>query len=276
MAADTSIARRPAGRPLPVLRWSLDERRRSLVLWGLAIAAVSAMYLAFYPSMANEDMEALIAGLPEALREGMGWDRIATGAGYLESTVYGLLAPALLLVFAVSHGARLVAGEEEGGTLELESTSPVGRPALALQRFGTLALSLLVLCGVLVVVTLLLAPALDMGIGAGNILAAGLGLWLFVLAVGSVTFAVGAGTGRRGTALGVGAAFAVASYMGHALAPMAEGADWLDSVSPFGWYLAGDPLVEGVDAGRFGALLVVVVVALLAGLAAFRRRDLGV
>jgi ABC-2 type transport system permease protein len=261
---------------VPVLRWSLRERGRSLVVWGLAVSAVSALYMAFYPSMANEDMESLIAGLPEALREGMGWDRIATGAGYLESTVYGLLAPALLLVFAVTHGARLLAGEEEVGTLELESTAPVGRQALALQRFGTLALCLAVLVAVLAGATVVLVPAFDMGVSAGGTLAAALGLWLFALAMGAVTFAVGAATGRRGTALTVGSGVAVASYMGHALGPAAPGAEWLETVSPFAWYLGGDPLVAGVDPAGYLALVALIVLALVAGVVAFGRRDLGV
>ena len=275
MAAEVLTTRAAAG-PAPVTRWVLREQRRSLVLWGGALASVSAMYMAFYPSMANQDMESLIAGLPEALQVGMGWDRIATGAGYLESTVYGLLAAALMLVFAISNGARLLAGEEEAGTLELESTAPVSRRSLLLQRFAALTLGLLVLAAVLAGVTLVLAPALDMGIDAAHILAASLGLWLFVLSMGGVTFAVGAATGRRATALGVGSAAAVGSYMAHAIGPMAEGTEWLQTVSPFSWYLGGDPLATGVDVVGFGALLVLVLVALGGAHAGFQRRDLGV
>ncbi len=275
MAADVALAHPAAGRA-PVTRWLLREQRRSLVLWGVALAAVSAMYTAFYPSMANEDMEALIGGLPEALRVGMGWDAIATGAGYLQSTVYGLLAPALLLVFAISRGAGLLAGEEEAGTLELESTAPVGRRSAFLQRFATLAVGLLALCAVLAVVTLVLAPALAMGISTSNILAATLGLWLFVLAMGAVSFAVGAATGRKGTALGVGSGIAVASYMANAIGPMAEGAGWLQSISAFSWYAGGDPLTNGADAAGFAALAVLTFLALGSGLASFDRRDLGV
>lgn len=275
MAAEVVAGRSPVG-VAPVTRWVLREQRRSLVLWGVAVAAVSAMYMAFYPSMANEDMEALIAGLPEALRVGMGWDRIATGAGYLESTVYGLLAPALLLVFGISNGARLLAGEEEAGTLELESTAPVGRRHLLLQRFAALTLDLVVLVAALAVVSAVLAPALDMGISTANLLAASLGLWLFVVAMGAVAFAVGAATGRRSTALAAGSALAVGSYMAHAIGPMAEGAGWLEAVSPFSWYLGGDPLTTGVDPLGFGGLLLLAFVALGAALAAFDRRDLGV
>jgi ABC-2 type transport system permease protein len=287
MAADTTTTTRRApsrrtaangaAATVPVARWVLREQRRSLLLWAIALAAIAAMYLSFYPAMgANEDMESLIAGLPEALQVGMGWDRIGTAAGYLESTVYALLAPALLLVFAIATGARLLAGEEEAGTLELEGTAPVSRRSLLLQRYGVLALDLALLCLALAAATVGMVAVLDMDVTAPNILAATLGLWLFVLAMGSLTFAVGAATGRRALALGVGAGVAVASYMANAIGPMADGLGWLEDVSPFGWYLRGDPLTQGIDPIGFGGLLVLVLVTLGVGLVTYDRRDLGV
>jgi ABC-2 type transport system permease protein len=129
MAADTVPS-------LPVLRGVLDNQRRTLVLWGIAVAAICAMYAAFYPAMGGgEEMEALLAAMPQALVEAMGYDQIGTAPGYLTSTVYGLLAPILLLVFAIGTGARLIAGQEEDGTLELELASPT--PAAGVP--GTLA-----------------------------------------------------------------------------------------------------------------------------------------
>lgn len=264
MAADT----------LPISRWILRGRRRSLVLWAIAVVAVSAMYIAFYPSMANEDMESLIAGLPEALRSGMGWDAIATGAGYLRSTVYGLLAPALMLVFGISQGAELVAGEEEAGTLELESASPVSRTSAVLQRFGALALQVAVLTVALGVATLVLAPTFDMGIEPAGIIAATAGLWLLVLAMASIAFGVGAATGSRSTALGAGAGVAVVSYIANAIAPSVSGAEWLEQVSPFGWYLAGEPLVAGFDVVGSALLVALTVAFVVLGVVVHGRRDL--
>ena len=49
MAADT----------LPVMSGVLRDQRRSLTLWGLALAAVSAMYISFYPAMGGAEMDAL-------------------------------------------------------------------------------------------------------------------------------------------------------------------------------------------------------------------------
>jgi ABC-2 type transport system permease protein len=286
MAADPTTTTAPSAASGPgqaridnrgaVARWELRESRRSLILWAVAIGAISAMYIAFYPSMATEDMEGLIAGLPEALQTGMGWDRIGTGAGYLESTVYALLAPALLLVFGIAAGARLLAGDEESGALELEGTGPISRRQVLLERYSALVGSLSVLVAVLAVATLILVPLFDMGVSAGNVLAAALGLLLFTLAMSTIAFAVGAATGRRAAALAVGAVVAVLAYMADTLAGMMTGGDWLQTISPFSWYIAGDPLAEGIDPVGYLALTGLVLVALVGGLAVFERRDLGV
>lgn len=272
-AASTSTQRAR----LPITRWVLREQRRALVLWTLSLAGVGALYVAFWPSMGDSpEMTSLIDGLPEALRVGMGWDRIGSAAGYLESTVYGLLGPILLLVFAVATGARLLAGEEEAGTLELESAAPASRRSVLLQRGAVLAVGLGVASLGLGATTVAMVLALDMDVAIGNVLAATLGLWLFVLAMGAVSFAAGAVTGRRGIALGTGAGVTVAAYLAHTLAPMIDGADWLHTVSPYSWYLHGDPLTTGVDLAGFSALVVLIVGAVAVGLARFSRRDLGV
>jgi ABC-2 type transport system permease protein len=257
---------------LPVTTGVLRDQRRSLVVWSLALAAVSAMYIAFWPAMDTGDIQALVDSLPEGLRTAMGYDAIGTPAGYLTSTVYGLLGPALLLVFAIGTGARLLAGLEEDGTLELELVSPVSRRRVYLERLGALTTDLVALVLVLMVVTLVLVAALDMEVAAGNIVAGSTGLFLLVLAHGAVAFAVGAATGRRSQALGAAAGLAVTGFVLDAIGPTV-GWGWMTSVSPFSWLLVPEPLAQGFDLG-FVRLVLLAGVAGVAGMAAFERRDL--
>lgn len=259
-----------------VFAWTLRQNRRALVLWSLAIAAVSAMYASFYPMMAGPDIETLIQGMPEGLVAALGYDRIGTPAGYLESTVYGLLGVILMMVFAIAYAARVLAGVEEDGSLELEVTSGVSRRRVLLERFASLTAQLAVLAAAVTVAIVLIVVALDMDIAFGGLLAGGLGMFLFALGVGSVTFATGAATGRRGLALGVGAAFGVLAYLADAFAGMLDDGRWLEAISPFSWYLGGDPLVEGIDVVGFGGLLLLGAVALVIATVTFDRRDLGV
>jgi ABC-2 type transport system permease protein len=262
--------------PGGVFAWALRQNRRALVLWSIAIAAVSAMYASFYPMMDGPDMQSLIDGMPEGLVAALGYDRIGSPAGYLESTVYGLLGVILMMVFAITYGARVLAGVEEDGSLELEVTSGVSRRRILLERFASLAVHLAVMAAAVTIAIVLIAVGIDMDIGTGGLLAGGLGMFLFALTVGSVTFAVGAATGRRGLATGVGAGFGVLAYLADAFAGMLDNGAWLEAVSPFSWYLSGDPLTEGIDVLGFGGLVLLAVVALGVAMTTFERRDLGV
>lgn len=260
--------------PLAVLTGVLRLQRRALVLWALALAAVTALYASFYPTMGTTaEMQGLVDSLPEGMITAFGWEDITSPAGYLSSTVYGLIAPALLLVHAVALGARLLAGQEEDGTLELEASAPVGRRRLLAERLAALWLSSLALVAAVTATTLALVVVLDLDLAAGNVLAASSGLLLLVLAVGTIALAAGAVTGRRGVALGLGAGVAVLAFVADALGPLAD-VPWLRTISPWSWYLAEEPLATGLDLAGLGALAALVAVAAAVGLAAIERRDL--
>ncbi len=267
----------PSAGALPALRWVLRVQRRALVGWGIALAGVTALYVSFWPAMGETaELQALIDSLPEAMVTAMGYDAIGSPAGYLESTVYALLAPILMLVFGLGLGARLIAGEEEAGGLELEGTGPLARARLLLERYLVLVIAIVWLAVIVGGVSLGLVRALDMEVGTGPLIGATAGLLLLVLAMSSVTFAIGAATGRRALALAVGATVTVLGYIVDALAPLVDDGAWLQQLSPFHWYLGNDPLNEGLGLAGAGALLALTVVSLVVAVVAYDRRDLGV
>jgi hypothetical protein len=72
-----------------------------------------------------------------AIYQALGND--TTPAGYLQGTLFALLGPLLLVMMAVTTGARAIAGDEEAGTLDLVLAQP-GQPhppgRRALRRLG--------------------------------------------------------------------------------------------------------------------------------------------
>lgn len=277
MSTDPTTRTNPDGdlaRPGAVLRWVLVQQRRSIVLWAVSVAAVSAVYASFYDIMDMSELEAMVAGLPEGLSAALGYDQIGSAAGYLESTIYGLLGPVLLLVFGLSAGARLIAGLEEDGALELELTAAVSRRQVVLERALALVVQLTVLVVVLSVVVSSIVVAVDAEVAASGLFAGGLGLWLFATAMGLVAYAAGAATGRRAVALAVGAGLAVVSYVADALAALWADGGWLETISPYSWYLAGGPLENGMGLG-FAGLAGLILVAITVAVVRFGRRDLG-
>ncbi|MGO3192318.1 MAG: ABC transporter permease subunit, partial [Microbacterium sp.] len=125
---------------LPVFRRSIRESWRSLLGWTLGVAAVLFLYLPLYPSIgASDQMTQLIDSLPDQLVDALGYNQIASGAGYTEATFYGLIGFLLMAIAAVLWGSSLAAAEESGRA-ELDLAHGIGRSQYALET----ALSVLV------------------------------------------------------------------------------------------------------------------------------------
>ncbi|SDZ40548.1 ABC-2 type transport system permease protein [Micromonospora pattaloongensis] len=253
---------------------ALFDARRSLLGWALAVTAVGSMYAAFWPSVQSPEMQQALAAYPKGVLEAFNYDDLTSAAGYLGSSVYGLLVPLLIVVFSVGAGTRAIAGDEEAGTLDLLLAHPVGRVRLAVQRYAALLVALAVIVTLLCLAMLALrGPAQFDGVTAGELAAITLQLLLFGGFFGALAFAVGAATGRKGLTLGISAGVAVLAYLANGVIPQVDGLAWAREVSPFHWYLGGDPLVNGVQlAGPL--LLIATTSALLAtGTWALTRRD---
>lgn len=252
----------------------LRDHRRSIAIWAVAVAAVSAMYTSFYPTINSGDWTSMLDSMPSGLMTAMGFGSLATAAGYVTSTVYSLIGLALLLVHGISRGSRLIAGDEEDGVLELELTAPVTRTSTYAERLAALWLDLLAVVAAVTVTIVVLTLALALDISLAAVLVAGVLLWVTTGLFSTLAFAVGAATGRRGTALAVASGIAVAGYVLRAIGNL-TGSSWMTSVSPFHWYLGSDPLGTGsISGGGLALLLGVTVVCAVAGVVGLRGRDL--
>lgn len=180
-------------------------------------------------------------------------------------------------MFAIAYGTRAVAGDEEAGTLELLLAHPVSRTQLAFQRFAALIASLALVGALLWLAMVAIAGAAQLaGITAAEFAAATVQLALFGACLGALAFAIGAATGRKALALGASAGAAVLAYLANGVFPQVEGLAWTREVSPWHWYLGGEPLKHGLHTGDSLLLLAVTLVLVAAGTWRFNRRDVAV
>ena len=257
-------------------RWQLGRQRRALIGWSIALAAVAALYIPFYPAMGGADLQALIDTMPPDLVRALGYQEIGSPTGYLNSTIFGLLAPALLLVFAIGTAARTIAGDEEGGLLELAAAGPVDRGDLLAGRIVALHTQVALLSTVVLASTLVLSAVVGLEVRALGVIVASVALNLFIIAIGTVALAAGAVSGRRSVGVAAGAVLAAGAYIADTLAGFLRRGDLLERISPFAWYLDGDPIVSArLTAGHAG-LIVIAFAAWTVAYVGLRRRDLGV
>ncbi|MDQ2742613.1 MAG: ABC transporter permease [Chloroflexota bacterium] len=255
---------------------SLWDQRRSLPAWAFEIAALAAMYAAFYPSVHRSGIATYYQSLSPGLRKALGVTEMASPVGYLQSSVFGLLVPLLVILFAVVTGARAIAGDEEAGTLDLLLAHPVGRTQAVLQRFAALVVATLAIGAVLLIALLVVASLARLDVAAGNLAAMVLHLVLLGVCFGAFALAMGAAVGRRGPVFAATAVVGVLTYLANTLAPQVGAVAWLQKLSPFYYYAGGQPLRHGVQLGGIGVLAAVSAALVAAGAVAFERRDVGV
>lgn len=266
-----SLMRTP---PLPVLRRSLAESWRSTLACALALVAVSSLYLPLYPSIGGAQMADLIASMPPELINSLGFDTIGTGAGYAQSTVYGLLGFLLLTVAGCAWGASAIAGAEETGRLELTLAHGVSRMQYAIESALSILTRLVALIAVLTLLVLALNGPSQLEVEPVNIVAGGAALLGLTLFSATIALAVGALTGRRSAGIGAGAGVAILGYVLNAIGNQNESLAWVHHFSPYDWAFANSPLVEGTDWAGIGLLALGSILAAAIATIALQRRDI--
>ncbi len=258
-----------------LLRKTVRDQQRGVLAWAIGFAGVAAMYSAFYPSVLRSAgaLQRYLANLPEAFRNLIGTD-FTTPAGYLRTETFSILAPVLLLVFAIGSGSRAIAGEEEARTLDLLLSTPVRRRDVLFDKWVAMAAAAMCLTAVLGLTIVVVGPTFKLRIAIVDVASACLILYLLGMAFGTVALALGCFTGRRGLANGVTGAAATITYVVNALAPSVKVLSHLRPLSPFRWYLEPDPLVVGITAANIAVLAGIAIVAYVAAWVSFGRRDL--
>ena len=255
-----------------ITRLDLRLRRRSAIGYAAGMAFYTLIVVALYPSFKNSTSLNSLSGSTAAALFGVSGPLTSPG-GWLNGNIYGNFFPLIMLLLTIGYGAASLAGQDEDGTLALVAALPIRRRTILLQKAGAMALQAIVLA-VAVTICVIIGRGFQLAISPANTIAVSVALVLLGLDFGLAAMAAGAITGRRGTALGVGAGLAAASYLLSSLASTIPGIRPGRYLSLFYWSVGNDQISRGVSAVDFAVLTVVGLAVLLAAVAAFRRADL--
>jgi ABC-2 type transport system permease protein len=260
-----------------VVAETLRERRRSLAWWTLGLVAFVALNIAFYPSIRDDAaLSDYSKDLPEALRAlfAGGELDLVSGTGFLNSQVFALMAPVILLIFAIGFGSAAVAGEEERGTLDLLLAQPLSRVEFVLARALSLVMLVAAMTAVLVATVAGGSALVDLEIGFGAVAAASVSVGLLALLMGALALTVGAVWPGRGKAIAVAAGIAIAAWMLDGLGQAVDVLEPWRPLSPYYQALGTRPLTDGAPWGGWALLLGATALLVAAACAGLRRRDI--
>ena len=247
----------------------------SLTLWVVSLAALVLLVVAVYPSVRdNASLNSIYGDLSPAAQALLGGSNLTSPTGYLSTQLFAFFLPAVLLVFALGKGAASIAGEEEGHTLDLLLAQPLARNTVYLQKSAAIVVGIAALTAASWVPVVLTNSAVRFDLPVADVTAVCVQMGLFCVALALAAQAVAATTGRRGRGLAVTVGYAVVSYVVYGVSASVH---WLMPLRPltlWRWYLANQPLTNGLGGRELLVLLAVSVGAVAFGVAGFGRRDL--
>ena len=261
-----------------VLLKSLRDQRKSLMFWGIGAAALSLVTVLFYPTISEaEELSDLFEDREAIARVfGGGFTDLTTPEGFLNSQLYSLMVPILLLIFAIGQGSGAIAGEEERGTLDVLLSEPTTRLQVLAQKFVAMTAAIFGLAVVLWLSVVIGALIVDMDLSLWRVLQVSLSGMLLGVVFGAFALTLGCAIGKRGLSIGIAGAVAVATYFIYALTPLVDSLAHGSKLSPFHYYITADPLVNGLDPLHVGVLIVLTVALVAVAVVGFERRDLAV
>ena len=93
--------------------WSktLFDRRRAIFWWSLGFVLLTTAIISIYPSVRDSpELDELTRRLPAGLKALIGERSLTSPVGYVQSRLFQLMVPLLLLVVAIGQGADAIAG----------------------------------------------------------------------------------------------------------------------------------------------------------------------
>ena len=261
-----------------LLRRGLLDRTRTLLAWSIGIAAYVALLAATFTSIeGSESFDKLVQDYPAALKDLFGLSDVVltTGSGYMDTELFNIMLPLLVLVLAIGAGSRTLAGEEEAGRLELLLAYPIRRRSAVLAKGLAVALEVAVVSAAGFLALAAFDPLVGLDLDFERLAGATLALALLGVLHAWLAIAVGAARPGRGLAIAVPAGLAAAAYLVNGLQDLASWLKPFRFLSSF-WWAGQSPLSTGVQYDGCLVIAAAAVVALVAGALLIERRDLQV
>jgi ABC-2 type transport system permease protein len=247
-------------------------RIRSIAIWGVALGALGALYVALFPTMSGF-LEQYLEQASEQMQQFMGAvSDSMTIEGWLEIEFLTSIVPIALPFLVIPMGARAISGSEERKTLDMLLSNPVPRRHVVWSTLASMAAALACVLVVTWVLTYIAVPAAGVSLGPGRLAAALAVLWVFCLLFGAIALLVSTWVRRSFLAITLPTVLLVVMYVIGNLAQVSKKAEPIKVFSLF--YHLGHP-VRG-DFPWTAVLLMLAAVGVIAAGAVIRfdRRDI--
>lgn len=255
---------------------ALRVRRRSILVWSVSLAVLTALIVSIYPSISEIDFEELLEQYPKELREAFGIesaDIYSTAIGYVNGELFSLIFPLAIVFLPIGVISHMLPAAEEQHYLESLLAAPIARWQVVVAAALAAAAALGAVLVALTLITVLFAAAIGVDLAFTEIGASCLSLWPLGSLFGAVSLVVACAGPGRGRATGIAAGLLVLMYMMHVMAAFSSFFHGLRGLSAYHYY--ADWLSDGIGWPSFAAMLLLAAALTALGALLFERRDIG-
>jgi ABC-2 type transport system permease protein len=223
----------------------LKFRRGAIFGWGLGLSFLPVVYIAIYPSVAEE----MAAFADIALYEAFGMS-LGTFSDWVASILMVFL-PLVAAIYAIINGTATLAGEEEDGRLEMLVTLPLPRWQIVTAKALAHSISSVVLY---IIVSLVswgvfegIKGQIETDLSGNQMFSAVMAGWPLIFAMGMISMFLAAFCSRRRIASMIAAAVLAISYFGSNLSASTP---VLEPFEPFFLFTYVDATGKAISAGQ--------------------------
>lgn len=266
---------------LNLLRRSITDKRISIMVYALGVAAYAFFVIAIWPSLKQNvnTLNQLWESYPESIRKAFGGENLtfSTFDGFLSVEYFNQMWVIVMVAFTVSIATGAIALEIERGTMELLLAQPVSRRTVLVTRHLFFEMGTLFLIAATFIPIAIGAPIVADSFYYVGLLAFIIPSFLFFSAIGSMTFFFSALFNSRGVAIFVSLGIIIFSY---ALDILAKLNDTISNVHFLSLFYYWDPYryLHNADFAwaDLGVLVGIMLVSTAAAVIWFERRDIAV
>ena len=249
-------------------------------LFFLVILAIMLMYMSVIAMMYDpgslEAMTMLLDSMPKQLISAMGFDDMGTSlTGFMASYYYGFIIILFPMIFAIVLSGKLISRYVDRGSMAYLLSSPVKRSVIASTQAAFTVLCFALLFGLVSVSGFLICEASFPGeLDAGKYWTLNLMAFALFMAITGISFLASCSFDDSKISSAIGSGLPLAFYVIHMLSSVGEKTAWLKNLTIFSFYDV-DRIIAGESTFVGGlALTAMAVVAYVAGIMIFSRRDI--
>lgn len=249
---------------------TVRDQRWQVLGYGAALFAMAALIVSIWPSY-RTSLE--VIDLPPAIEAFLGTDLwIGTAPGFISAEYFSWI-PILLIVFAVVQGTGAIAGEESSGTIDILLAQPLSRTTMVTIKAAATVINATLIAMLGFLGFAITVPVTDIAVTVSDTFVASANLLPITLLFYALSLWLGAVSPTRSIAAGVAIGMVTLAYFANTIAAGVDMLSWMKYGSPFYYYGAGLPLVEGINWTHAGALLGVALLFFVLTVRTFESRD---